>query len=90
MSLAKATFWNEHRDRNLHARQRKTINALLDAGPGGFAGGMNTRKYQNRTGASRATASRDLLELAELGMLRSAGAGRGTRYHLAIEGWSAL
>lgn len=88
LSLAKAKFWNEHRDKDLHARQRKAINALLDAGPAGFAGGMSTRKYQNLTGAARATASRDLLALAGLGMLKSAGAGRGTRYGLAIEGWS--
>ena len=26
-------------------RQRKVLNRLLDAGPSGFEGGMNTRKY---------------------------------------------
>lgn len=87
VSLAKAMFWNLHRAKDLSPRQRKAVNALLDAGPGGFEGGMSTRKYENLTGAARATASRDLIELAALGLLAQLGAGRGTRYLLQIEGW---
>ncbi len=87
LSLAKAMFWNEHRAKDLNPRQRKVINVLLDAGPGGFEGGMSTRKHENLTGAARATASRDLIELALLGLLRQAGAGRATRYYLRIDGW---
>ena len=88
LSLAKAMFWNRHRAVNLSPRQRKAINALLDAGPGGFEGGMSTRKYESLTSAARATASRDLIELAALGLLVQVGAGRGTRYYLQIEGWA--
>ncbi len=88
LSLAKARFWNEHRHQDLSPRQRKAVNIMLDAGPGGFTGGMSTRKYENLTGAARATASRDLLELAALGLLRQTGAGRGTRYDMNLEGWS--
>ncbi|MBE0547389.1 MAG: Fic family protein [Rubrivivax sp.] len=88
LSLAKAMFWNQHRAKDLSPRQRKAINALLDAGPGGFEGGMSTRKYESLTGAARATASRDLIELATLGLLVQVGAGRGTRYYLQIEGWA--
>jgi Fic family protein len=87
LSLAKAMFWNKHRAKDLSPRQRKAVNALLDAGPGGFEGGMSTRKYESLTGAARATASRDLIELAALGLLTQVGAGRGTRYYLRIEGW---
>jgi Fic family protein len=87
LSLAKAMFWNLHRAKDLSPRQRKAVNAMLDAGPGGFEGGMSTRKYENLTGAARATASRDLIELAALGLLSQVGAGRGTRYFLQIEGW---
>ena len=87
LSLAKAMFWNQHRAKDLSPRQRKAVNVLLDAGPGGFVGGMSTRKYESLTGAARATASRDLIELAALGLLVQVGAGRGTRYHLQIEGW---
>lgn len=87
LSLAKAMFWNQHRTKDLTPRQRKAINALLDAGPGGFEGGMSNRKYVSLTGAARATASRELIELTTLGLLVQIGAGRGTRYHLQIEGW---
>lgn len=86
-SLAKARFWFEHRDKELAPRQRKLLNALLDAGRGGFEGGMSTKKYENLSGASRATSSRDLIELEQMGLLRRAGAGRSTRYYLNIEGW---
>lgn len=87
-ALTKANFWNEHRDKNLNPRQRKVVNLLLDAGPGGFEGGMNTRKAENLTGAARATASRDLIELAELGLLQAVGGGRSTRYQLRVQGWA--
>lgn len=90
LSLVKGMFWSEHRTKDLSPRQRKVINVLLDAGPGGFEGGMSTRKYESLTGASRATSSRELLELAALGLLQQAGAGRGTRYDLHIEGLRPL
>lgn len=87
-SLVKARFWSEHRDKNLTPRQRKVVNVLLDAGPGGFEGGMSTRKYESLTSTSRATSSRELVELVELGLLRSEGGGRSTRYQLNLEGWA--
>jgi Fic family protein len=89
-SLEKARFWFSHREQELTPRQRKVINALLDAGPDGFEGGMSTRKYEHITGASRATSSRELIELAHAGLLRQDGAGRSTRYRLNIDGWGAL
>lgn len=88
MALVKAQFWSRHADKNLGPRQRKVINVLLEAGPRGYDGGMSTRKYENLTRASRATASRDLSELVALGLLRSEGAARATRYGIAIEGWN--
>ena len=87
VALTKAMFWNEHRGTDINPRQRKAVNLLLDAGPGGFDDGLSTRKYESLTGAARATASRDLLELQALGLLQQTGAGRSTRYHLAIAGW---
>lgn len=88
LSLTKGRFWSEHRDHNLSARQRKVVNTLLDAGPGGFAGGMSTQKYESLAATSRATASRELIELEALGLLCAAGAGRSTRYHIKLEGWA--
>ncbi|WP_395685142.1 Fic family protein [Caenimonas koreensis] len=86
-SLAKARFWATHRDKPVNERQRKVLNVLLDAGPGGFEGGLSTRKHESLTSASRATSSRDLLELEEAGLLKRVGAGRSTRYYINLPGW---
>lgn len=86
-SLEKARFWARHAALDLGARQRKAINTLLDRGPGGFEGGMNTRKYVSLTGTSRPTASRELIELNALGVLKQVGGGRSTRYYINLPGW---
>lgn len=86
-ALGKAAFWTNHQDNPLTTRQRKVVNLLLDAGPNGFEGGMSTKKYESIGGTSRATASRELIELEQRGLLRRVGAGRSTRYYLNIPGW---
>lgn len=86
-SLEKARFWAGHAGLHLNARQKKAVNALLDLGPGGFEGGMNTRKYVSLTGTSRPTASRELIELNALGVLKQLGGGRSTRYYVNLPGW---
>jgi Fic family protein len=86
-SLQKPRFWAVHAGVPLNARQRKAVNALLDQGPGGFEGGMSTRKYVSLTSTSRPTASRELIELNALGVLTQAGAGRSTRYYINLPGW---
>lgn len=87
-TLDKARFWAAHEKAPISPRQRKVINVLLDAGPNGFEGGMSTRKYESIGATSRATASRELLGLEALGLLRRAGAGRSTRYYIALDGWA--
>ena len=57
---------------------------MFDAGPQGFEGGMSARKYIALTGASKATATRDLRQLAFLGALVPIGGGRSARYDLAL------
>ena len=89
LSLAKARFWLEHGQAPLNERQRKAVNRILDAGPGGFEGGMSTNKYGHLARVSRATAYRDLEELVRYGLLTQAGIGRGTRYFAAMEGWES-
>jgi hypothetical protein len=56
-------------------------------GPDVFEGGMSTQKYASLAATSRATASRELIELVVLGLLCSAGAGRSTRYYINLAGW---
>ncbi len=57
---------------------------MLEEGPQGFAGGMNASKYIGITGVSKATATRDLQRLRDLGILQLIGAGRSARYELVI------
>jgi Fic family protein len=87
-ALVKARFWLDHGYKALSERQRKVMKLLLDAGPGGFDGGMSTKKYENVTGTSRATASRELIELDAMGLLQRVGAGRSTRYYIRLPGWT--
>jgi hypothetical protein len=78
----------DHGNKVLSERQRKGgENLLLDAGPGGFEGGMSTKKYEKVIGTSRATASRELIDLLEMGLLEQVGAGRSTRCCVALPGW---
>jgi Fic family protein len=84
--LRKARFWVRHSQSPLHSRQRKALNAMLDAGTDGFIGGMTNRKYANLTKTSPATAQRDLAELVQLGCLELTGAGRSARYVIADHG----
>jgi len=86
-SLAKARFLARLAGVSLSDRQRKVVNALLDAGPGGFVGGLSAGKYQNLASTSRQTASRDLADLVEKGVLRVTGQLKGTRYHVAVPEW---
>lgn len=83
-AVDKAHFWRAAPAMN--ERQKKVMQKLLDAGPGGFAGGMSAEKYVNITRASKATATRDLTDLAERGVLTVTGQGRGTRYALMLAG----
>lgn len=86
LTLSKARFWLRHQDRDLNERQRKVLNRLLDAGPAGFQGAMNTRKYMGMTKTSRATAYRELADLVSKGCLRpTAQGGRSSGYDLIWE-----
>jgi Fic family protein len=86
-ALARAKFWNQHRNVELNARQRKALNRMLAAGPGKFEGGMTPRKYTALTKAKYITANRDLVDLVAKKLLVREGAGRSTYYNLTIPGW---
>lgn len=81
--LDKAAFWKTHAQTTLSERQRKVINRLMDAGRGGFEGGLTTRKYVSIAGVSRATAFREMDQLVKLGILKqNTGRGRSASYDL--------
>ena len=86
-SLIKARFWTRLASLPISDRQRKVVNVLLDAGPGGFEGGLSAGKYQGLTSTSRQTATRDLAGLVDKGVLRVTGQLKSTRYHIAVPEW---
>lgn len=83
--LAKAEFWSRHARANFNDRQRKVLAKLLDVGPGGFVGGLTTRKYVAMTKASRATAFREISDMLEQKAIRRIGGsgGRSVSYEVA-------
>jgi Fic family protein len=89
-ALARGRFWSDHRDVILNERQKKVLNKMLEAGPGGFQGGLTPRKYQHMTRATGITATRDLADLVDKGLLVRNGAGRSTYYDLQIPGWDSV
>ena len=83
-----AVFWQNAARHNLNDRQKKAVNKLLEAGPGGFEGGLTNKKYRAMTRTTRETAKRDMAQLVNLGLLKkNPGGGRSTSYDLA---WPAL
>ncbi|MEM1222713.1 MAG: hypothetical protein AAGH40_08105 [Verrucomicrobiota bacterium] len=82
--LKKTQFFDRFRA-ELNERQLKVIQRMLEAGPEGFEGGINARKYKNLTEISKATATRDLQELVVKGALLPIGAGRSARYELNLD-----
>jgi Fic family protein len=81
--LAKARFWQLHREQSLSPEQIKVLNRLLDGGERGFKDGINAAQYQAVAKVSKATATRHLADLLEKGCLRRLpGAGRSTRYEI--------
>jgi Fic family protein len=82
-TIKKVKFFDKH-DKNFNDRQRKVINRILEEGINGFKGGMNVKKYISITDTSKATATRDLQELAEMNVFVITGAGRSTSYEINI------
>ncbi len=68
----------------MNARQEKAVLRMFDAGPEGFLGGLSAGNYMSITGASSATATRDLSDLLAMGVLTRTGELKATRYHLAV------
>lgn len=83
-TLKKTRFFDQKRAL-LSARQMVVINRMLEEGPQGFAGGMSAKKYMAITKASKATATRDLQELAQLGVFSPVGSGRSARYEINLD-----
>ncbi len=79
--LAKTRFWQTHSQTILTARQVKVLNRLLESAGEEFLHGISASKYRSIAKISKATATRDLVDLMAKGCLeRCEGSGRSTRY----------
>ncbi len=82
--IEKSKFYKRF-DGKFNDRQAKVIERIFREGADGFKGGLSAENYITITGAARATATRDLQNLVELGALIKTGELRYTRYYLKIE-----
>jgi len=70
--------------KDLNQMQLKVLDKMFAAGHKGFLGGMSAQKYCAITKVSKATATRHLQQLCELGLLEVIVAGRSTSYILNL------
>lgn len=77
-----ALFWDKYRNIGLNDRQRKLIIRLLETDD--FEDGVSRKKYTNLVKTTDITASRDLKNLVDKGVLSPTGAGRSVKYYLSF------
>ncbi len=82
-TLKKVKFFDRFKEQ-LNNRQHTVIKRMLEEGYKGFEGGMNAGKYVGITKTSKATATRDLQLLAEIGAFIASGGGRSTSYKVNL------
>lgn len=82
----KTTRFFDRFKNSLNQRQFAVIKRMLEEGPKGFQGGMNARKYISIAKTSKATATRDLQQLLEMGAFVTSGnaGGRSTSYEISL------
>jgi Fic family protein len=66
----------------MNERQEKVVARIFKEGTAGFKGGLSAENYISIT---RATATRDLQQLVEIGVLMRTGERRHTRYSLSLQ-----
>lgn len=69
----------------LNPRQEKVIARLFKAGLEGFKGGLSAENYISITDTTRSTATRDLQDLVQKGVLYKSGELKSTRYFLLLQ-----
>jgi len=84
-TLKKTKFFDRFKDQ-FNERQLTVIKRMLEEGTKGFQGGMNATKYIGLTKTSKATATRDMQQLLEIGAFVLAGkaGGRSTSYQVNL------
>ncbi len=85
-TLRKTTFFGRFKNQ-LNDRQLKVVKRMLEEGPKGFNDGINAGKYISIAKTSKASATRDLQDLLEKGILilLGEGGGRSTKYQVNLD-----
>jgi Fic family protein len=81
--VSKARFYERFRGK-LNERQQKVVARMFQQGVEGFKGGLSAENYLALTRTSRATATRDLQRMVEIGAFTRIGELRHTRYSLNL------
>lgn len=82
--IEKSKLMNTFAD-TINARQTKVLLRMFEEGPSGFKGGLSAENYISITKTTRATATRDLSDLVEKGVLVKVGELKHTRYYLNLK-----
>ena len=85
--VQKTLFWDRYKNAELNARQIKVLNKILDMGAENFLGALSKKKYMSITDTASTTASRDIVQLLELGCIRQIEEtkGRNVRYEIVFD-----
>lgn len=84
--IEKTRFFDELKQYNLNERQLKVLRKLLDVDQNEQPINLTTKRYQNITKASKATATRDLQTLVQVGAIYPLEkGGRSTAYNINRE-----
>jgi Fic family protein len=79
--IEKALYFDRIK-KQLNERQLKAIEKMTEKGRDSFEGGMTAKKYIAITQTSKATATRDLQLLFEIGAFTREGEGRSVKYKI--------
>ena len=69
-------FWNKNKNISLNKRQIDVLNRFIDD----FKGNLTTTKWSKMCNCSQDTATRDIVDLIEKGILTKQGEARATHY----------
>ncbi|MBF0264038.1 MAG: Fic family protein [Gammaproteobacteria bacterium] len=81
--LNKTRFYDRFAEQ-LNERQAKVVERIFTEGRKGFEGGLSTKNYMTIAKCPNRTASRDLSDMLDKGIISKYGAGRSTRYELHL------
>ena len=84
ITLQKTKFFDRYQNR-FNERQLKVIGRIFDEDMDEFKGGMTAKKYMSLTGVSKATATRDLIEMFMKEAFLRRGDARNFHYFLNLD-----